>query len=144
MGKQLELRPFHETIVEAIEKASNLDEVGCLTELLQNTKVPQNHGAIIAAINENWERWLCDDGWKNYVDQLKASLRQQKKKAESEAAAAKASVEKKSFNLDELQQETEKLLALLKDRQPGLMTWNEFLCERLRNLYELTSRAVSK
>lgn len=35
------------------------------------------------------------------------------------------------MNLDELQTETEKLLALLNDRQPGFMTWNLFLVERL-------------
>ena len=51
---------------------------------------------------------------------------------------------KKGVNLDELQQETEKLLALLKDRQPGLMTWNEFLHERLQNLHTLTSKALGK
>ncbi len=47
-------------------------------------------------------------------------------------------------NLDELQEETEKLLALLKDRQPGLMTWHEFLHERLQNLYVLISKALGK
>ena len=50
----------------------------------------------------------------------------------------------KGVNLDDLQQETEKLLALLKDREPGLMTWNEFLHERLQNLHKLTSQALGK
>jgi len=47
-------------------------------------------------------------------------------------------------NLDELQQEVEKLLALLNDRQPGLMTWNEFMWERLQNLHKLTSQGLGK
>ena len=33
----------------------------------------------------------------------------------------------KGINLDKLQGEAEKLLSLLKDRQPGLMAWNEFM-----------------
>ena len=52
--------------------------------------------------------------------------------------------QKKGINLDDLQQETEKLLALLNDREPGLMTWNEFLHERLQNLHKLTSQALGK
>ena len=35
-----------------------------------------------------------------------------------------------SIDLDQLQNETEKLLSLLKDRQPGLMAWNIFLKEK--------------
>lgn len=50
----------------------------------------------------------------------------------------------KGVSLDELQQETEKLLSLLKDRQPGLMTWNEFMRERLTALHKLTSLALNK
>lgn len=50
----------------------------------------------------------------------------------------------KGINLDELQQETEKLLALLKDRQPGTMGWIKFMNERMTNLYELTSVALGK
>lgn len=52
--------------------------------------------------------------------------------------------DEKGINLDKLQRETEKLLALLKDRQPGLMTWNDFLRDRLTNLHKLTSQALGK
>jgi hypothetical protein len=51
---------------------------------------------------------------------------------------------RRGISLDDLQQETEKLLDLLKDRQPGIMTWNEFMHERLANLHRLTSQALSK
>ena len=51
---------------------------------------------------------------------------------------------KNDINLDELQQEIEKLLVLLKDRQPGLMSWNEFVRKRLTNLHSLTSKALGK
>lgn len=46
--------------------------------------------------------------------------------------------------LDEIQQEAEKLLALLKDRQPGLSTWNEFMQERLQSLHGLISQVLGK
>ena len=55
-----------------------------------------------------------------------------------------ATTPEKGINLDELQQEAEKLVSLLKDRQPGLMTWNEFIQERLQNLHRLTSQALDK
>ncbi len=51
---------------------------------------------------------------------------------------------KKSIDLDELQQEAEKLLALLRDRQPGLMSWHGFLDERLRNIHTITSKVLGK
>jgi hypothetical protein len=50
--------------------------------------------------------------------------------------------EERGASLDELQTEAEKLLSLLKDRQPGLATWNMFLYERLQNLYKLTRQAL--
>ena len=63
---------------------------------------------------------------------------------EMETTTELSVVEKKGVNLDDLQQEVEKLLALLKDRQPGLITWNEFMQERLQNLHKLTSSALGK
>jgi len=50
--------------------------------------------------------------------------------------------EEKGISLDELQEETEKLLALLKDRQPGLMTWNMFMHDRLTKMHALTTQAL--
>ena len=43
-----------------------------------------------------------------------------------------------------LQYEAEMLLAVIKDRQPGLMTWDEFLLERLRNLHTITSKLLGR
>ncbi len=45
------------------------------------------------------------------------------------------------MNLNELQQEVEKLLALLKDRQTGLMSWNMSLDERLKAILKLINSA---
>lgn len=41
------------------------------------------------------------------------------------------------IDLDQLQAEVEKLLALLKNREPGLMTWNMFLHDRLQSIFKL-------
>lgn len=41
------------------------------------------------------------------------------------------------MNLNELQAEVEKLLALLQDRQPGLMSWNMLLNERLQSIQKM-------
>jgi hypothetical protein len=45
------------------------------------------------------------------------------------------------MNLDDLQAEVEKLLSLLNNRQPGLMSWNNALYERLKNIKELAEKA---
>ncbi|MDX1535999.1 MAG: hypothetical protein R3346_04540 [Candidatus Spechtbacterales bacterium] len=42
-------------------------------------------------------------------------------------------------DLDDLQEEIEGLLSLLKDRQPGLATWNSFLQQRIGNIHALIS-----
>ena len=47
-------------------------------------------------------------------------------------------------NLDELQSEVENLLALIRNRQPGLMSWNKFMREHLQNLHKLTAQALDK
>ena len=43
-------------------------------------------------------------------------------------------------NLDELQKEVEKLLTLLKDRQPGLVSWHTFLQQRIDDISEWRSK----
>jgi len=55
-----------------------------------------------------------------------------------------ATAETNGINLDELQREVEKLIGLLKDRQPGMISWHEFMQERLTNLHKLTVKALGK
>ncbi len=134
-------RPFHETIVSAIQRCNpspSSNEILRLFLLIKETKIPRGHDKIIAAIDKYFdfpgaEKWACE------IREVKASLLEQK-----QAAAKKPAGEKKGINFDDLQQETEKLLSLLKDRQPGPMTWNEFVHERLQNLHKLTSQALGK
>lgn len=52
-------------------------------------------------------------------------------------------VVEQGINLDELQEETEKLLALLKDRQPGLFTWNELFKKKMEKTHSLLSQIVN-
>ena len=49
-----------------------------------------------------------------------------------------------SIDLDVLQSEAEKLLALLNDRQPGIIAWHEFMKERLESIYDLAAAALGK
>jgi len=48
----------------------------------------------------------------------------------------------KSINLDDLHNEAKKLVSLLDDRQLGLMTWNDFLVERLKNIHKMIDPVV--
>ncbi|MBI2482262.1 MAG: hypothetical protein HYV76_01730 [Candidatus Vogelbacteria bacterium] len=132
--EQVATRPFHETILEAIRQASST-ELKCLATLIKATKVPKGHDEIVAVWNER-RKAMC---WDDEDLGVPANLLEQK-----QANAKKTEGEKKGINLDDLQQETEKLLSLLKDRQPGLMTWNEFMQERLQNLHKLAAQALGK
>lgn len=43
---------------------------------------------------------------------------------------------------DELERESEKMLALLKNRHEGLSTWHEFLNDRLVTVFNLTQELL--
>lgn len=49
-----------------------------------------------------------------------------------------------SLNLDELQGEIEKLLGLLNDRQPGLISWHQCMNERMTSLHTMLSAAFGR
>lgn len=46
------------------------------------------------------------------------------------------------IDLDRLQQEAENLLSLLKNRQPGLATWNTAATDRFKGLAKLILKAI--
>lgn len=48
------------------------------------------------------------------------------------------------MNLDELQSEVERLLSLLRDRQPGLFSWNDYLRSRLSTIRKMIEDAGVK
>lgn len=127
-------RPFHETIVKAIRQASSV-ELECLATLIKATSIPEGHQEIIAAWNQR-RKEMC---WGTEDLDVPAHLLEQQR-----SSAAKALAGKGTISLDDLQQETERLLAFLRDRQPGLMTWNGFMRERLQRLHGLISQALRK
>jgi len=53
-------RPFHETIVEAIERASSSD-LQCLATLIKATAIPVGHAKIINA----WKKRIVEMAWSN-------------------------------------------------------------------------------
>ena len=120
--------------MEAINQASSAEMDG-LAVLIKTTKILKGHDKIITAWNERRKVML----WGTEDLGVPANLR-----TRQQAITENTWSVKKGFNLDELQQETKKLLSLLENRQPGLMTWNEFLYERLQGLYKLTSQALGK
>jgi len=138
--EQAATRPFHETVVEAIQRCSSPSsgEILRLFQLIKETKIPKGHDEIIAAIDKFFD-FPGAGKWAREIREVKEAVLGQK-----QASAKKSEREKKGINLDDLQQEAEKLLALLEDRQPGLMTWNEFMQKRLQNLHKLTSQALGK
>lgn len=79
-----ELRPFHETVREALF-ATN-DYAGIFF-LLQTTFIPKGHDAIIAALDRRWGG--CNSGVfvKERLEEVKASILEQK--AETEAKTAR-------------------------------------------------------
>ncbi len=60
----------------------------------------------------------------------------------ADSANATVTPSKKGVDLNELQGEVERMLELLKNRQPGLATWNSWMKERMEGLHRLTSEAL--
>lgn len=48
------------------------------------------------------------------------------------------------MNLEELEKETEKLLSLLRNREPGAMIWNKMLKDKLEIIVEMAAKAGIK
>lgn len=140
-------RPFHETIVEAIN-SSSYSGLGCLASLITATRIPKGHDEIGAA----WTKQRQRLGITNDLG-VTASLLAQKAAAAEEA---RAKDEKKKMNLnegllDDLQRETQKLFSFLAsprrltDYDLGLRTpWIRSLEVLLAGLHKLTSQALGK
>ncbi|PKM91289.1 hypothetical protein CVU82_01675 [Candidatus Falkowbacteria bacterium HGW-Falkowbacteria-1] len=72
------LKPFHESIVDAIDLCQEKD-IFILSSILVNTKIPKNHNVIIAAWEKKIEELSCPD-----YDVVDAIL-EQKKEAEEKS-----------------------------------------------------------
>lgn len=47
-------------------------------------------------------------------------------------------------DLNSVQEEAQRLVAILNDRHPGLMTWNMMLAQRLEKVHALTGKVLGK
>jgi len=80
-------RPFHESIVDAIRRAS-YNDMRCLGRLISETKIPKGHDEILAAWNQrlhtlHWiPRWIH---WFNNDLDVPSELLSQKNEVEKEA-----------------------------------------------------------
>ncbi|MEK7542972.1 MAG: hypothetical protein AAB503_01545 [Patescibacteria group bacterium] len=84
LKEKKEFRPFHETIVEEIKKIVPASFDNCLLSLIRRTKIPDGHDKIIEAVESKLGKFSA---WREEVDEIKISLLEQKKIAETEAAA---------------------------------------------------------
>ncbi|MFH1170198.1 MAG: hypothetical protein V1704_01420 [Candidatus Vogelbacteria bacterium] len=125
-------KKLHKMVVEVIEGSTG-GQLESLAGMIKAMKILEGHDEVIQA-------------WKGREGMLfgkklgvTASLLKQKKEAEEMAEA-----KKKGIDLDELQLQTENLLALLKDRRPGMddLEWDGRMEEQLRNLHALASLAL--
>lgn len=87
------VRPFHETIVDAIRDASVAD-FECLVKLIRKTRIPKNHGEIIEAIKAN-KRWKSLIYLEGVISELIKSVLRQKEEAGAKDTAMHESLKKK-------------------------------------------------
>lgn len=107
--QRIQERPFHETIVNAIQRCSSPSsgEILRLFRLITETRIRKNHDQIILAIDKFFD-FPGAGKWAREIREVKEAILGQKK-----VSAKKSVGKKKSVRLDDLQQETEKLLAIL-------------------------------
>lgn len=96
--EQVAKRPFHETIVNAIRRASTRRELKCLAALIKETDIPQGHVEIIAAWNQRlrmrWmKRWYKDLGVPANLLRQKEEVAKKAKDDEAREAAREAAKE---------------------------------------------------
>ena len=79
--EQTTTRPFHETIVDAIQRCSRVSsgEVFRLIQLIKETKIPKGHDEIMTAIDEHFSPRT--EQWAREVREVNESLMEQKASA---------------------------------------------------------------
>jgi hypothetical protein len=81
------LKPFHESVVDAINRATIRNELGVLAMLISETKIPKGHDAIVEA----WTAKCQELGYNDPLDVSDGVLAQ---KHVEEAKAAEKAAEK--------------------------------------------------
>ncbi len=75
------LKPFHESIVDAIQETSHWERLNTLGKLITMTKVPKDHDIIIDAWNRKIAELNIGGPWHPVVESLEA----QKESVKAEA-----------------------------------------------------------
>lgn len=135
------VRPFHETIVEAIRTCgpASTGRIFLLTRLIRDTKIPKGHDEILAAIDEFFD-FPGSNKYARDLREVRESLLAQK-----EAVTKKAGVsETKEVDLNYLQWEAQKLHFCLNDRKPDSAEWKKSLQEIIETMHKLTAQALGK
>lgn len=124
--------PYHETIKDAIRRATNEDLRHTLAPLIKETGIPDSDAIdeVIAAWIEKTKA-MC---WGSEDLGVPAALLKQK-----EAMLASKGIVK----FDELATEAEVFHALLSERKPGDPNWTSRFRERVYSLHGLLHRLVS-
>ncbi|MFH1170201.1 MAG: hypothetical protein V1704_01435 [Candidatus Vogelbacteria bacterium] len=132
--EQTGLRPFHETIVEAIEQIWSSEEAGVLARLIKRTKISKDHDKIVTT----WKRKLGEFGQsEDYLD-VPANLLEQKKEAEKGETDLAS-----SFDFDG----KERVLMLVIERIIGVFqnltptTKSQFPSNRMDDIFKLFETA---
>ena len=78
----VKLKPFHETIMDAISRCPAYPEVNEMLNLMiliESTRIPANHDSIMEAIDSYWDH-PSSGHWHREISLVRASLMEQKKK----------------------------------------------------------------
>ena len=138
--EEVVVRPFHETIVEAIRRCDLMKwrrEMFFLFQLIKETKIPKGHDEIIAAIDQSFD-FPEAEKWPIEKRLVKESLLAQKQ------AASQKDGEKKEVDLNSLDWEAEQLHYYIANPEPDSEQWKQSLQETIKNLHKLTSQALGK
>ncbi len=85
-------RPFHETVVEEIYRASS-SELELLGRLIKATQIPRGHNEIIKAWRHQWQKL----GWRDDNSGVVANLLEQKREAAKKAKEKKEEPSQRIF-----------------------------------------------
>jgi hypothetical protein len=83
----LALKPFHETIIQSIRRCNpspSSPEIHHLLQLIKETKIPNGHDEIIAAI-DNYFDFAGAAKWARDILEVKKSILEQKRVAKKKA-----------------------------------------------------------
>lgn len=133
------LLPFHEAIIEMINKASG-ENISFVLKLLKITAIPKGHDEIVAAIED---KWGALEYWQIPITEVKVHIFAQKQAAEKKADD--------SFDIDAIKSNLETIINLIKMLPYLIMPYEladkigenqfyVFLGKQLQNLHKLTTK----